>query len=329
MTGRRAKVKVLLTGAFGNIGTSTLDELVKRGYEIRCFDVKNKDNEKTAKKYKGQIEVMWGDIRRPDDVARAVADQDMIIHLAFVISSAAMSATGKSSEDHPEWAKEINVGGTENMINAARALLKPPKFIFASSVSIFGRTQDQSPPRTVADPINATDFYTGHKIECEKMLRESGLDWVILRFAAVLSFNPNLDAQMFDIPLTDRIEFVHTWDVGLACANALTCEEAVGKTLLIGGGPTCQMYYRDMLSKALSTAGVGMLPDKAFDTKPFYMDWYDTTESQQLLQFQRHSFEEWREGFKKELGIKRYLALAFRPIARWYLLRQSPYYKSH
>jgi hypothetical protein len=133
---------------------------------------------------------------------------------------------------------------------------------------------------------------------------------------------------MFDVPLDLRIEFVHTRDVGLACANAISCEEAVGKTLLIGGGPSCRLHYRDMISRALNSLGVGMLPEKAFYSGPYYLDWYDTTDSQQLLKFQRRSYDDWLNDIKAEMGFKRHLARIFRPVARWYLLGKSPYYKS-
>lgn len=35
-------MNVLLTGAFGNIGQSALDELLERGHTVRCFDLRQK-----------------------------------------------------------------------------------------------------------------------------------------------------------------------------------------------------------------------------------------------------------------------------------------------
>ncbi|MHA1984778.1 MAG: hypothetical protein ACW967_10510 [Candidatus Hodarchaeales archaeon] len=45
-------MKVLLTGAFGNVGTSAIKELEKKGYSIRCFDVQTKRNKKRSKEFK-------------------------------------------------------------------------------------------------------------------------------------------------------------------------------------------------------------------------------------------------------------------------------------
>ena len=79
------------------------------------------------------------------------------------------------------------------------------------------------PPRRIDDPINPTDDYTRHKAACETMLEESGLDWVVLRLGAVIPIEVFgvLDQLMFDVPLTDRMEFVHPADVGLERLHGL------------------------------------------------------------------------------------------------------------
>ncbi|MFX1571497.1 MAG: hypothetical protein ACFFB0_02015 [Promethearchaeota archaeon] len=56
-------MKVLLTGPFGNVGLSTLHELIKRNHDVRVLDIKSKRNHRIAKKYKDQIEICWGDIQ--------------------------------------------------------------------------------------------------------------------------------------------------------------------------------------------------------------------------------------------------------------------------
>jgi nucleoside-diphosphate-sugar epimerase len=323
-------MKVMLTGAFGNVGTSTIEALIEQGHQIRCFDVNTKQNRKVAKRFKDQIEVVWGDIRRHEDVAKAMKGCETVIHLCFIIPSTT-SWTGKSSEVHPEWAREINMGGTQNVISAAKALPNPPKIVFGSSTHVFGRTQHLPPPRTVSDPVFITDHYTEHKLACEELIKASGLEWVILRFCAVMPIRMIMDAEgtgLFKIPLDTRIEFVHTKDVGLALASTTTCDEAAGKTLLIGGGRRCQMYYRELMGRILEAFGLGRLPDKAYATEPdFPQDWIDTTESQELLKYQQRIYDDYIDDMRAVVGFRRYLATMFRPIARWYMLRQSPYYR--
>ena len=318
-------MKVLLTGAFGNVGTSTLDELIERGHTVRCFDLKTKANEKTARRFEGQIEVVWGDLRHPEDVAAAVRDQDVVVHLAFIIPK--MSATGVESEARPNWAREINVGGTRNLIEAMKAQPQPPRLIFTSTYHVYGQTHDQPPPRTVWDPVQPIEHYAHHKVECERMVKSSGLQWAILRLSAALPLAIRLDPGMFDVPLNNRMEYVHTQDVGLALANGIDSKEVWGKTLLIGGGERCQYYYREIVGRILEATGVGMLPEEAFGTAPFPTDWVDTTESQRILQYQRRDLGDYVQDMSEVIGYRRHLARLFRPIVRWWLLRKSPYYR--
>lgn len=315
-------VKVLLTGALGNIGGSATKKLIEQGHQVRCFDLKTRANEKAAQRIDSQIEVVWGDVRSPDDLAAAVQDQDVVIHLAFIMPPA--------SDNRPEWAREINVGGTHNLLNAMKTLSPPPKIIFASSLSVFGDTQSQPPPRTVSDPVQPADNYTHHKVECEKLVQESGLDWAVFRFAVVppMSLGGVEELpKMFDFPLDMRIEFLHPLDAGLALANAVSCDEIWGKTLLIGSGPSGQLYYRDFIGGMMNAMGIGMLPERAFGSEAAYNDWLDTTESQRLLNYQQHTFEDFVQEVASLLGYKRYLIPLVRPLARRWMLGKSPYYR--
>jgi len=96
-------MNILLTGRFGNVGTSTLGELLKQGHRVRCFDLKTKMSEKAAQRIADRAEVMWGDLRNPSDVAAAVQGQEVVVHLAFIIPK--LSATGVESEKRPDWAR--------------------------------------------------------------------------------------------------------------------------------------------------------------------------------------------------------------------------------
>jgi UDP-glucose 4-epimerase len=316
-------MNVLLTGAFGNVGTSTLTALLDQGHTVRCFDVKTRANVRASRRFKQRAEVMWGDLRRPADLEAAVRDQEAVIHLAFIIPK--LSVTGFESEDHPDWAYDVNVGGTRNLIEATKALPKPPRILFSSSYHIYGRTQHQDPPRTVSDPLQPIEHYTYHKIECEEMIRDSGLEWSIFRLAATLPLGMKLDPGMFDIPLANRMEYVHTRDVGLALANALSEPRTWDKVLLIGGGPRCQYTYRQITQQVLEGMGVGMLPDEAFGHTPFPTDWLDTQESQEILQYQHHTLADYVQDVRAKLRARILLIRALRPLVRALLLSQSPH----
>ena len=318
-------MRVLVTGAFGNIGEGTVRELLLRGHQVRCFDVPHRGNSKKAAGLDGRAEIVWGDLRNPGDLAAAVADIDVVIHLAFVIPK--LSATGIGCEDQPDWAWEVNVGGTRNLLEAISAREHPARIIFASSLHIYGITQHQMPPRRVSDPLKPMENYARHKVECEQLIRSSALEWSIFRFAAALPFSLKLDSAMFEISLDNRMEYVHNRDVGLALAKAASSREVWGKILHIGGGARCQYTYREIVHKVLDGVGIGMLPEEAFSRRPFSTDWIDTEESQRLLQFQRFTLDDYVRELAARLGLRRTLSKIFRPFVRLALLAASPYYR--
>ncbi len=313
-------MKVLLTGAFGNIGTGCLRELIRQGHQARCLDLRNRRTEKVASRFKEQIEVMWGDVRDVEIVRRAVEGQDVVVHLVAIIPP--------ESDEKPQLAQEVNVGGTRNLLEACQQSAQPPRFLFSSSFDLFGHTQKQAPPRRVTDPVVATNGYTAHKIACEEMIKSSGLEWLILRFAdvPVIGSRP-VHPIIFEIGLDNRIEVIHQDDAGLAIVNALKCAEAWGKVLLIGGGAQCQVYFRDYFHKIMGAMGLGPLPEEAFSEKEYCTDWLDTEESEQLLHYQRHSFDDIVEEIRRRVGFRRYLMPFIRPFVHRSILKVSPYWQ--
>lgn len=314
-------MNILVTGGLGNVGRACLAELCRHSHQVSSFDVRTRQNERTAKKIPTDVQTLWGDIRRPEDVAAAVQGQDIVVHLAFVLPPA--------SEDRPDLAREINVDGTRNLLQAMKQAQPSSKIVFISSFSVFGECQQKPPPRTVADQVQPMDHYNRHKVECETLVREFGLDWVVLRLAVVPPLNlGGFSPKMFDIPPGTRIEFVHPRDVGLAIANAATSAEAWGKILLIGGGPGSQMHYRDFVGRMTESMGVGRLPDEAFaSSASAFCDWIDTGESQQLLHYQRHTFDDFVREVAATLGYRRHLIRLMAPLIRRWMLKQSPHYR--
>jgi nucleoside-diphosphate-sugar epimerase len=200
--------------------------------------------------------------------------------------------------------------------------------IFASSVSVFGPCQHKEPPRRASEPVAPSDHYTHSKVRCEEMVREARLDWVILRFSAVIPLKIDGSAEIdfdgfFKTDPNSRIEYVHPADVGLAQVRALDCGEATGKVLLIGGGKDSQIYMRDLNGAIFGAIGIGGFRDSMFGDAPFYTDWLDTEESQRLLQFQRHDFESHIQDFCHRMRWIRRLIWPLRWPIRMYLKRKS------
>ncbi|WP_299754154.1 NAD-dependent epimerase/dehydratase family protein [uncultured Pontibacter sp.] len=128
------KNKVLITGGAGFIGSHLADELLQQGYDVRALDnlseqVHGKDC-KRPEYLHGDVELMVGDVRNPEDVARALEGVDYVFHFA------AMVGVGQSMYELREYTDVNNIGTTVLL----EALIKNPvkKLVVASSMSIYG-----------------------------------------------------------------------------------------------------------------------------------------------------------------------------------------------
>lgn len=321
-------MKVLLTGAFGNIGVSTIEALVEQGDYVKCFDLKTKRNLKSfktlKKKYGDLVDAHFGDITREEDVKKALEGTDAVIHLAYIIPK--QSRTGLESEKAPEIAYKVNVEGTKNIIKAMKTAGTPQKIIFTSSIHVYGVTQNLTPPRKANEPLCPVEHYSRHKVECEELIKSSGLQWSIYRLAASMPINLKIDETLFEIPLDNRMEYVHTKDVGIALARGVHSTEIWNKILLIGGGPKCQYRYGEIVEKVLEGIGIGMFPREAFSNQYFPTDWMDTEESQRILRYQTRTIDDYVNDLKKALGFKIFFIKLFRPTIRYLLLKKSRYF---
>ena len=69
------KKKILITGAFGFIGSHLAELFVRKGFEVIAFDRYNSNNNwgwLEHSKFKNEIEVVLGDIRDYDSVSKAI-----------------------------------------------------------------------------------------------------------------------------------------------------------------------------------------------------------------------------------------------------------------
>ncbi len=310
-------MRVLATGATGNIGLSTVKTLVERGHQVRALIF---DRPRTLDPIfqHPRVEPFSGDVRDAGRMRDAVQGQDAIIHLAYIIPPL--------SNERRQLARSVNLDGTRNLIDAALSLPTAPRFFFASSFDLFGDTTHLPPPRRVTDPVQVTDDYTAHKLQGEQWLQQSGLPWLIFRFADVpiIGFRPP-HPIMFEIPLDQRIETLHSLDAACAIANALERREVWGRMWLIGGGNECQITYRQFLTGMFAVMGLGELPEQAFTTRPYVTDWLDTAESQAALQYQQRTFSDILREVEAKSGLQRRMIPLVRPLIHQYLLRMSPY----
>lgn len=315
-------MNVLVTGAFGLIGTNVLDSLKNEDFNVRCFDIKTRKTRRNSKKFSKKFEIIWGDIRNKEDVTKAVADQDFIIHLAYFLPP----INDKNRMD----ATEVNVAGTINIIESARNLPTPPKLIFASSVAIYGDTRDKHQPIKTNEQPNPIDDYSKHKVECMNLIKQSNLIYSIYILGVIPPVKELMyDAKMFDVPIDTNIELLHPFDVGAAFANGLTSEKIWNTTLHIAGGPRCRLNYRNFVNSTMKAMGIGTIPDEAFGGNIYHSSFLSSEESNEILNYQHHSYDDIISDMRKYNKLVISIAKLLRPVIRRFILLQSPYYKKN
>ena len=293
-------MRVLITGGAGRLGITVCKAFLHDDFQVRVFDLDTAGNRKSIKRLKGKAEVMWGDITRPDSVKKALEGIDAIVHMAGILPPVAY--------EKPELATKVNVGGTKMIVDLIKEKGGNIPFLFTSSVAAFGPTPEVNEPICPdGHDCCPKGAYGQSKLQAENVIKESGIDYVILRLTATMYFSFGLSdlKRMFTIPLSNRIEYCHPNDAASAMLNAVkNFDAAKGNTLVISGGPKQRMLYKDMIRSILGVMGLPLPPARKFTKEPYYLDWYDTTKSQKLLNFQLHTFADYIKDFSKELARK-------------------------
>ena len=108
-------MRILVTGGAGFVGTTLIPALLEKGHTVRTIDNLMYGGDPLLPFFRNpRFEFVKGDIRNPDEVKAAVAGQDAIIHLAAIVGYPAC-------RKDPQLAKDVNLEGSRNLIQAASA----------------------------------------------------------------------------------------------------------------------------------------------------------------------------------------------------------------
>jgi len=176
---------VLVTGGAGFIGSHLVDLFLARGYRVRVLDNLSTGKLTNLPAVHPHLSFVEGDIRDAETVDKIVAGVTAIVHLAAV-------ASVQASVDDPVGTHQVNLVGTLNLLEAARAH-GIRRFVFASSAAVYGNVQ--ALPVTEHMPLLPLTPYAADKLASEYYIdfyrRQHGLDPVIFRFFNI--FGPRQD----------------------------------------------------------------------------------------------------------------------------------------
>ena len=167
-----------VTGATGHLGNVLVRELLRRGKKVRAL-VEPGDE---ARALGGlDVEVVRGNVLRPETLPPAFEGMDVAFHLAGVVSISSLDV---------ELVRTVNVDGTRNVVEAARRA-GVRRLVYTSSVHAFTEpgTGGVLTEQAGYEPSLAPGDYGKAKAEASRIVLDAvrdGLDAVIVNPVAVL-----------------------------------------------------------------------------------------------------------------------------------------------
>lgn len=233
------KPLALVTGATGAVGPRVVAALYDAGYLVRTLSM---DAPPDGGWPEG-VEAVIGDITDQAALDSAMRGVDAVVHLAALLHI--VSPPPELREKY----ERINVGGTANVVEAARQA-GVGRLVFFSTIAVYGPSAGVI--LTEDSPTHPDSFYAQTKLDAEKIVlaakREDGKPLgVVLRLGAVYGARIKGNYQRLLHALArsrflpigrgdNRRTLVHDRDVARAALSALEHPAAAGKIFNVSDG---------------------------------------------------------------------------------------------
>jgi UDP-glucose 4-epimerase len=174
-----------VTGGAGFIGGHLVAGLVSEGWDVRVLDDFSSGREANLADVADAVEVLRGDVRDADALARAVAGVEVVFHQAAL-------ASVPLSISEPLRTHAVNVDGTLHVLEASRRA-GVRRVVYAASSSAYGDGEELPKLETLpACPLSpyALQKYAG-ELYCGLYTSLYGLETVALRYFNI--FGPRQD----------------------------------------------------------------------------------------------------------------------------------------
>jgi uncharacterized protein YbjT (DUF2867 family) len=216
---------VLVTGASGFVGSHLLPELLGAGHRVVALVRSPASGEKVTRRLPGalaaNLELRTGDVDRPATLPAALAGVEAVVHLAAIPRD---SNGGRQL-------LAVNLDGTRNLVAAMQAS-GVMRLVHLGALGVEDREELH---------------YAKSKARAERAVRESGLDWTILKpsllfgpgdgFFNIVAGLVRLSPGIVPVPGngTSRFQPLHVGDLALCLRLALERPETVGHAFELGG----------------------------------------------------------------------------------------------
>ncbi|MBI2857835.1 MAG: SDR family oxidoreductase [Chloroflexi bacterium] len=169
-------MKALVTGGAGFIGSHLVERLVREGMEVRVLDNFSTGNRENLAAIASQIELIEGDICDDEATRQAMRGVEVVFHEAALCSVA-------RSVENPQKSNDMNVGGTLNVLVAARDE-GVRRLVYASSSSVYGNIP-ALPKKEAQAPAPASPYAVtklAGELYCRVFYQIFGLETFALRY---------------------------------------------------------------------------------------------------------------------------------------------------
>jgi UDP-glucose 4-epimerase len=268
---------ILVTGGAGNLGRRVSTMLSQNGFKVRVFDLP--DAVSSFVDDQENMQFVAGDLCHLSDLEQACDGISWAVHLAAIMPPL--------SETDRELAEKVNVEGSRALLSC---LPEDVPLVFASSVATYG------PSLTEIVKVDhfqqPVELYGADKLQNEKDILAAKHPCTMLRISGIAV------PALLEIPrpwfftLNQRMEYVHLEDVAKAVTACVANETTLGKTLQIAGGKSWRMTGEDY-SRAMCEVFEMPFRMATYQKEIAWSGWYDTDQSQQLLQYQHHDFTDY------------------------------------
>jgi UDP-glucose 4-epimerase len=156
------KLKVLITGGFGFIGSNLAHACLEAGAQVTiydCLDTNSGGNLFNVSTIMRQVEIIRSDILNFNDVCSVIGDKDVIFNCA--------ASTSHPFSMREPWANtDVNSKGVINLLEAVRRFNRQVKFVHVGTTTQLGRLHYK--PADEKHPEFPNDMYSASKSVSEK-----------------------------------------------------------------------------------------------------------------------------------------------------------------
>lgn len=221
-------MKVFVTGGTGFVGSHLVEQLLKRGADVRCL-VRNRA--KAEKLFPSEApQTVLGDLENTGALQEGCDGVDVVYHIAALIAA--------RSEQHFH---QVNVDATARVLRAAqKAGAKGVRLVYVSSLAAAGpvaRGEVLGDP-DAQQPVTA---YGRSKLAGEKLVRQADIDWTVLRPPAV--YGPR-DREIFKVFKISKTGFAPVFGDGFQELSFVHVDDLASALVAVAsGGCNGKIYY--------------------------------------------------------------------------------------